>query len=341
MSMNRTGKLIVSCCGAAIVVAAAGIVIVGASRRHPAGIVPAKLASGGRTGVADGPSPTGAGPNAGGPLSAVAGPVALPGPGETGRIPDTVTESLVLQKGETYYGKGEAFFRDGDFVSASRYLQAEVDTHPDRFYPSYLLGIAQWKDGVLDGAIVSLTRAATLDPKSVKARVNLGRALNDAGRFEDALKATDEALAVDSGDSAASNVRGRALLNLGRKDEAIEAFKTAVEKDPGDAYARNNLGYALIGAGRFSDAVPFLEEAVRLKPGVGIFQNNLGMAYERTAHKDLAIVAYRAAAKTGGSDAAERNLSRLGGSVDDDSVEPNGVEPASGITTEPSGPDQN
>ena len=142
MSMNRTGKLIVSCCGAAIVVAAAGIVIVGASRRHPAGIVPAKLASGGRTGVADGPSPTGAGPNAGGPLSAVAGPVALPGPGETGRIPDTVTESLVLQKGETYYGKGEAFFRDGDFVSASRYLQADVDGHPDRFYPSYLLGIS-------------------------------------------------------------------------------------------------------------------------------------------------------------------------------------------------------
>ena len=341
MGMNRAGQLIASCCGAAIVVAAAGIVIVGAGRRQSSRVVPAKLGTGGTADVTGAPSPIGAAPVSGGTTSAVSGPVTIPGPGEIGQVPGSVTESLVLQKNETFYGKGEAFFRDGDYVSASRYLQAEVGKHPDRFYPTYLLGLSLWKGGALDEAIDSLTRAASLDTKSVKTRVNLARVLNDAGRHEDALKAADEAIALDADDSAARNVRGRALLNLGRQDEAIEAFKTAVEKEPGSAWAQNNLGFALIQAGRFSDAVPYLEEAVRLKPVVGTFQNNLGMAYERTGQRDRAIDSYRAAVKAGGSDAAGRNLSRLGGTVDDETVEPTTADPGQGKTIAPAGPKQN
>lgn len=312
MSMNRTGRLIVSCCGVALVAAAAGIVFVGTREGDRSGgesrtatpFIPASQVTGGTESV-------------------TAGPVPIPNSRGTGQVPGpiadiSVVESLVLQAGETYYGKGEAFFKDGDFTSASRYLGAEVEQHPDRFYPSYLLGISLWKDGKLDEAAATLSGAAALDAKSVKARVNLGRVLNDAGRFEEALQAAGEAVALGPDDSPAHNVRGRALLNLGRMDEAIAAFTTAVEKDASNAHALNNLGYALIQAGRFADAVPYLEEAVRLKPDAGHFQNNLGMAYERTAQRERAIAAYRAAVKAGGSDAAGRNLSRLGGTIDDE-----------------------
>ena len=304
MSMNRTGRLIVSCGGAALVVVAAGVVIVGTTSRREPG-EPTKQA---RPYIP-------AGQIEGGSGAVSAGPVAIP---DSGSIPDhLVTESLVLQQGETYYGKGEAFFKDGDFTSASRYLKAEVDGHPDRFYPAYLLGISLWKGGNLDEAAAALEGAAALDGKSVKARVNLGRVLNDSGRFDEALKSADEAVSLDPEDSQAHNVRGRALLNLGRGDEAITAFQTAVEKDPTNAYAQNNLGYALIRAERFQDAIPSLEEAVRLKPAAGTFHNNLGMAYERTGTTDRAIEEYRAAVRSGGSEAAGRNLSRLGGSIDD------------------------
>ena len=369
MGMNRAGQLIASCCGAAIVVAAAGIVIVGAGRRQSSRVVPAKLGTGGTADVTGAPSPIGAAPVSGGTTSAVSGPVTIPGPGEIGQVPGSVTESLVLQKNETFYGKGEAFFRDGDYVSASRYLQAEVGKHPDRFYPTYLLGLSLWKGGALDEAIDSLTRAASLDTKSVKTRVNLARVLNDAGRHEDALKAADEAIALDADDSGGFPIPGAGVsviangirevyntISLDGVDaknprthitvftpsiEAIEAFKTAVEKEPGIAWAQNNLGFALIQAGRFSDAVPYLEEAVRLKPEVGIFQNNLGMAYERTGDRDRAIDSYRTAVKAGGADAAGRNLSRLGGTVDDETVEPTTADPGQGKTIPPAGPKQN
>ena len=308
MSMNRTGKLIVSCTGVALVVAAAGIVIVGTrppgtsgeEKRTATPFIPA-----GQIGSV--------------PESVAAGPVPIPdltGPAPGSVVDGSIVETLVLQAGETYYGKGEAFFKDGDFISASRYLKAEVEQHPDRFYPSYLLGISLWKDGKLDEAAATLSGAAALDTQSVKARVNLGRVLNDAGRFEEALQSLDEAVVLGPDDSPAHNVRGRALLNLGRRDEAIEAFTTAIEKDPANAHALNNLGYALIQAGRFADAVPYLEEAVRLRPAAGYFQNNLGMAYEHTGLTDRAVGAYRAAAEAGGSEAAGRNLFRLEGTIE-------------------------
>jgi tetratricopeptide (TPR) repeat protein len=323
MSTSRVGQWIVGCCGAAIVVAAAGVVIVGVQSKdrnarqggNGSELVPAKL----------GPREPGT-PSI--PQEGTAGATLGPAPitGTDGRLPGGVTESLVLQKGESFYGKGEGFFKDGDFASATRYLRAEVERHPDRFYPAYLLGLSLWKEGKLDEAITSLTSATSLDTGSVKARVNLGRVLNDAGSYEESLEVADEAIALDPQSSPAHNVRGRALLNLGRKDDAVEAFKSAVEKDSANAYAQNNLGYALIGQGRFAEAVPYLEEAVRLDPGVGYFQNNLGMAYERTGQTDKAKAAYSKAVESGGSDHAGPNLARLGGTVDDENITDGGQE---------------
>src|SRR5499426_763085 len=88
MSMSRTGRLILSCGGAATVVALGAVVWIGMEsksrtaeeRRAEQGIVPAKL----------------------GPTEPPA-PVSIPG--TEGVTPGPVAPSLVLEKGETYYGK--------------------------------------------------------------------------------------------------------------------------------------------------------------------------------------------------------------------------------------------
>jgi len=200
------------------------------------------------------------------------------GPGETGRIPDTVTESLVLQKGETYYGKGEAFFRDGDFVSASRYLQATSTGVRIASIPAYLLGISLWKEGVLDGAIVSLTRAATLGSEVGEGPGQSREGPERRGTLRRCPESGGRGARHRFSRLVGQQRARRALLNLGRRDEAIEAFRTAVERIRATPMRRTTWVTRSSGPGRFSDAVPFLEEAVRLKPGVGIFQNNLGMA---------------------------------------------------------------
>ena len=246
----------------------------------------------------------------------------LPEPGPPSQTPATVAPAIepmigedaqppVLEAGETYYGKGEGFYRSGDFAAASRHLAVEVDLHPERFHPTYLLGLSLWKEGRIEDSITTLQRASLIDPASVKSRVNLGRVLNDAGRFEEGLAAATEALVLVPEDSSALNVQGRARLNLGRRAEAIDSFRSAIEKDPGNAYALNNLGYALIGDGGCAEAVPILEEAVRIRPDIGYFHNNLGMAYERTGRREEAREEYRKAVEAGGSEAAVSNRARL------------------------------
>ncbi len=300
MTLNRSQKWIAYVCGGAVVAASAAVVIVGIGQkgrrpdRQGTGMVPAKLETGSLLP----------------PLTEPAGPAgALPG----ALVPSETTAPLSLESGETYYGKGESLFLGGDFAAASRYLQAEIDAHPDRFYPAYLLGLSFWKQGRFDEAIVSLTKAVSIDATSVKANVNLGRVLNETGRFDEALAAGDAAVGADPESSPAHNLRGCALLNLARRADAIDAFNAAISKDPVNAWALNNLGYALIGADRCEEAVSSLEQAVRLSPGVGVFHNNLGMAYERTGRRGEAVTEYRAAVGAGAVGAAERNLERLGG----------------------------
>jgi tetratricopeptide (TPR) repeat protein len=247
--------------------------------------------------------------------------VETPGAAVEGALQEAITTPRLLP-GETFYGKGERFYLDGDYVSATRYLREEVAAHPDRFHPSYLLGLSLWKEGRLDESVGALEDARRIDPASVKARVNLGRVLNDLGRHDEALVLADGLLAEEPGTAPAHKVRGRALLNLGRNEEAIEAFRAAAGADPQDAWAFNNLGYALIRAGRSGEAAGFLETAVSLRPQEGVFHNNLGMAREHAGRWGEARAAYRLAVERGGSPAAEANLRRLEAARDLISTEP-------------------
>lgn len=292
--------------GTALVAGAAGVVLLatlGRPVQTGGGAVPATPAGFGGIGAPEQPA-----------IPAVT--VETPGgTGVEGALQAAITTPRLLP-GETFYGKGERFYLDGDYLSATRYLREEAAAHPDRFHPSYLLGLSLWKEGRLDDSVTALENARRIDPASVTARVNLGRVLNDAGRHDEALVLADGVLAEEPGVAPAHKVRGRALLNLGRNEEAIASFRAAIEADPQDAWAFNNLGYTLIRAGRPGEAAGFLETAVSLRPGEGVFHNNLGMAREHAGRWDEARAAYRLAVERGGSPAAGTNLLRLEAAID-------------------------
>jgi len=163
MGMNRTGKFIVSCCGAAMWSRPRDRHR-RRERRHPAGIVR-------RT------SRRAEGPGRGWTLADRRGPtradaerrrrsVALPGRGDgaDSRYGDREPRAA---EGETYYGKARR--------SSARRLRLGVALSPGgrRRASGSLLsqlppGISLWKEGSAGRGDRLLTRAATLDPKSVK-----------------------------------------------------------------------------------------------------------------------------------------------------------------------------
>jgi Flp pilus assembly protein TadD len=105
----------------------------------------------------------------------------------------------------------------------------------------------------------------------------------------------ERALAIQPDYADAHNNLGNALLQKGRVDEALDHFHVAVELQPGDASARNNLGNALLSAGRLGEAIPQYEEALKLQPNFAKAHNNLGWSLLQTGRLDEALAHFQKA----------------------------------------------
>ena len=109
-------------------------------------------------------------------------------------------------------------------------------------------------------------RARVLRPGYAEAAKHMGAALQQLGRFHEALKAYDEASSLGPGDAAGCYNRGLVLHALGRKDEAIASFDQALRLKPAYPEALRAGAILLREAGQLESALEFVEEALRIKP---------------------------------------------------------------------------
>lgn len=101
-------------------------------------------------------------------------------------------------------------------------------------------------------ALWCLDAARELDPQSIFAWTARGNLLNDVMWFRDAVRAYDAALAIHDAPIAHSN-RGIALQNLGRYDEALLSLNQAIELDSAPSWKLNRCDCLLV-AGRLDEA---------------------------------------------------------------------------------------
>ena len=130
------------------------------------------------------------------------------------------------------------------------------------------------------------------------------------------------------GGSAAAMTLGRALDAAGRLDEAAAAYRRAVDGDPRAAVAANNLGSVLERIGRLEEAVGAFRRAVRLDPASPVFEYNLGVVLARQGNRVEASACFtraeerfRAAGNTSMADAIAERLKSLDG-PSEESAEP-------------------
>jgi tetratricopeptide (TPR) repeat protein len=155
--------------------------------------------------------------------------------------------------------------------------------------------VAHWSDSV------SLWQHATrVTPESYIAHENLGQALRELGRLEEARasyeKALEHAPARSPGYLAViQNSLGMVLTREGKTRDALDHFAAAARLNPGFAEAQSNLGNALAAEGRLAEAVERYREAVRLKPEYTEPRVGLGGALLRQGDAAGAIPSYREA----------------------------------------------
>jgi tetratricopeptide (TPR) repeat protein len=112
--------------------------------------------------------------------------------------------------------------------------------------------------------------AAQLQPQDPLARLNLGYALLELGRAEDALQALDQAIALrrpaDGFLHEALFLRGRARQTLGLTDEALASYRDALDAQPGFEAALAESVRLLLALERPGEALALAQQAQRAQP---------------------------------------------------------------------------
>ncbi len=124
---------------------------------------------------------------------------------------------------------------------------------------------------------------------------DLGNALANQGRIDEAMAHYQQALEIKPDYVEALNNLGAAFARLGRMNEAITQHQKAVEIKPDYAQAHYNLGVAFARLDRIGEAIAHYQKAVEIKSDYVEAYYNLGNAFSRLDRFDEAIAQYQKA----------------------------------------------
>ena len=129
------------------------------------------------------------------------------------------------------------------------------------FAAATLRQLSYWQNSE---ALFARTLAVTKE--NVVAHLNLGVALEEAGKKAEALAQYREALRIQPQSAQGHNNIANVLAALGKTEEALHHYQQSLRFSTKAPLAHLNLGLTLVGLGRFEEALQHYSEAARLSP---------------------------------------------------------------------------
>jgi tetratricopeptide (TPR) repeat protein len=129
------------------------------------------------------------------------------------------------------------------------------------FAAATLRQLSYWQNSE---ALFARTLAVTKE--NVVAHLNLGVALEEAGKKEEALAQYREALRIQPHSAHGHNNMANVFAALGKTEEALHHYQQSLRFSTKAPLAHLNLGLTLVGLGRFEEALQHYSEAARLSP---------------------------------------------------------------------------
>ncbi|AVA20516.1 tetratricopeptide repeat protein [Rhizobium sp. NXC24] len=157
------------------------------------------------------------------------------------------------------------------------------------------LGLALAQSGKVDDARKHLKALIDSDPNDIRSYLAYGSVLSDAKDFQGMADNYDKAAEVigavpNRGDWAVFFQRGIAYERLKKWDKAEPNFKKALELNPDQPQVLNYLGYSWVDMNMNLDqGLNMIKKAVDLKPDDGYIVDSLGWAYFRLNRFDDAV----------------------------------------------------
>jgi glycosyltransferase involved in cell wall biosynthesis/Flp pilus assembly protein TadD len=180
--------------------------------------------------------------------------------------------------------------QSGDLEAAERGYARVLQERPQFAEALYLLGSLHAQRMDYSQALPFLQKAAALDSRQARYCNNLGIALKETGRWDEAAAAYARAISLKPDYPEAFNNRGILCKDQGRLEEASSWFRRAVASRPDYAEAYNNLGLTLKTHEAVEEAAEAFHQAVIHQPNFSAAHNNLGAMLRQMGRLEEASV---------------------------------------------------
>jgi tetratricopeptide (TPR) repeat protein len=152
------------------------------------------------------------------------------------------------------------------------------------------------RNAVWETELALWTDAAEKAPTKIRAVANHAFALQDAGRYEEAIPIYQRALRLEWDQAVKrTDIRdhlGSTLIKAGRPAEAIPVLLESLEDDPENVSTLNTMAIALLEMGRPADAERMALAAIGVKADFGFGFTTLGEALEAQGKLSEALAAF-------------------------------------------------
>jgi len=192
-----------------------------------------------------------------------------PGPSEKPSDPEQLPE---LKTAELQLTLAEEMIHQGQGVGAIVQLEKARQNDPRlNGRAARKLGVLYDLAGEPAKALIEFQEALKEFPRDPDLLTDVGYAYYNRGNWEESEKYLRQALVVDGHHKRAHMNLGMALAQQGRADEALAAFGTVVS--PAEAQA--NLGFLLLTQGKREEARQAYRRALELEPGLAVARTAL------------------------------------------------------------------
>jgi Flp pilus assembly protein TadD len=193
--------------------------------------------------------------------------------------------------------------------SIGKLLQDVID-QPFNPVAHSMLGAAYWRQGHVEDALNSITRALELDPQCREAILSSSMVFRDLKREDDArevlsaylrarpddpeIRSMLDSLPTQPPPGSCANVadflneQGESQYGNGRLDRARVCFEMAIEANPDHGTAHCNLGVVRLEEGNVNVALEHLYRAMELCPDDPVILHNCFLVLKAAGHFEVA-----------------------------------------------------
>jgi tetratricopeptide (TPR) repeat protein/GT2 family glycosyltransferase/acetyltransferase-like isoleucine patch superfamily enzyme len=184
-----------------------------------------------------------------------------------GTVPERTPVGERPGDSQKYFEEGNQWIKKGDFERAANAFQAAIDRSPQNASGCYLnMGYALKQQGKVDDAIRCYEHAIALQPGYADAYCNLGNAYKEKDEPDRAIGYYEKALALNPGDTDSLYNLGNLFREQGRFGEAIACYQKTLKRKRGPLDAHSNLCVALKEKGNLKEAETCCRKLIKMAP---------------------------------------------------------------------------